>query len=385
MCAMKKRGRKKAVSIIIITLVIMIAWMIFPPSLGKMPLFYDDNGNVIPGSISEKIHIDIDGAEIGLLITGKNTSNPVLLFLGGGPGIPEYLLEYLYPSKLAEEFVVCYLEYRGTSISYSSDMDADSLTTDRYLSDVAAVTEYLRNRFSQEKIYLMGHSFGTFIGIQAAFEHPEFYHAYIAMSQIVDQLDSEVISYQFLLDQYRKRNDSKMVDEFEKYQIVSSDSAYREYCVSSLRDNAMHDLGIGTTHSMSSVITGIFLPSLRCKVYTPLERINIWRGKKFAENSPVGSDRMLFNAYSEVPSLEIPIYFFGGIYDYTCCYSLQKNYYDMIRAPLKGFYTFENSAHSPLWEEPERAIKILVQDIILWREHTANHEVLSLCDKSISV
>ena len=362
MYSMKKRRGKRIVWIIIV-LVIMV-WMIFPPSLGKMPAFTDDSGHVIPDSISEKIFVDIEGTEIGLLITGKNKSNPVLLFLGGGPGIPEYLLEYLYPSKLADEFVVCYLEYRGTSISYHSNIDVDSLTTERYLSDVAAVTQYLKNRFTQEKIYLMGHSFGTFIGIQAAYEHPEFYHAYIAMSQIVNQSESEVIAYQFMLDQYRKMNNSKMVDEFEKYQIVSSDSAYRAYFVSSLRDNAMHDLGVGTTHSMRSVITGIFLPSLRCKVYTPLERINIWRGKKFAENSPVGSDRMLFNAYSEVPSLEIPIYFFGGIYDYTCCYSLQKNYYDMIRAPLKGFYSFDNSAHSPLWEEPERAISILVQDVL---------------------
>lgn len=374
MSAMKKRGKKRALWIVIIICVIIMAWVIFPPSLGEMPLFYDDNGNVIPDSISEKLCINIDGSEIGLLITGKNKSNPVLLFLGGGPGIPEYLLEYLYPSKLADEFVVCYLEYRGTSISYHSDMDADSLTTECYLSDVTAVTEYLRKRFSQEKIYLMGHSFGTFLGIQAAFEHPEFYHAYIAMSQIVDQSQSEVIAYQFMLDQYRKMNNSKMVNEFEKYQIVSSDIAYRDYCVSSLRDNAMHDLGVGTTHSMNSVITGIFLPSLRCKVYTPLERINIWRGKKFAENSPVGSERMQFNAYNEVPSLEIPIYFFGGIYDYTCCYSLQKSYYEIIRAPLKGFYTFDNSAHSPLWEEPERAISILVQDVLQESNQFADKE-----------
>lgn len=360
----KKGGKTRRLWIIIVILVMVMVGGIFPPSQGKMPLFYDDNGNIIPESISEKIYIDIGGTEIGLLITGKNKSNPVLLFLGGGPGIPEYLLEYRKPSKLADEFVVCYLEYRGTSISYRPNMDAAALTTKCYLSDVTTVTEYLRKRFSQEKIYLMGHSFGTFIGIQSAFEHPEFYHAYIAMSQIVNQSESEVIAYQFMLDQYRKVNNTKMIDKFEKYQIISSDDAYRAYCVSALRDKAMHDLGIGTTHTMDSVITGIFLPSLRCKVYTPLERINIWRGKKFVEDSPVESERMLFNAYDEVPSLEIPIYFFGGIYDHTCCYSLQKSYYEMIRAPLKGFYTFGHSAHSPLWEESEQAIKILRQDVL---------------------
>lgn len=359
----KKRRRNRAVWFIIICVVI-VACVIFPPSQGEMPLFYDDNGNAIPDSISEKTFINVDGTKIGLLITGKNKLNPVLLLLGGGPGIPEYLLEYLYPSKLADEFVVCYLEYRGTSLSYNTNLDADSLTTECYLSDVDFVTEYLKNRFSQEKIYLMGHSFGTFVGIQAAYKHPESYHAYIAMSQIVNQLESEIIAYQFMLDQYRQMNNQRMVNEFKKYKITSSSSAYKNYYLSPLRDKAMHDLGVGTTRTINSVITGIFLPSLRCKVYTQLERINIWRGKNFVATSPVTSDGRQFNAFIEVPCLEIPIYFFGGIYDYTCCYSLQKKYFDTIKAPKKGFYTFNNSAHSPLWEEPNRSIQILIQDVL---------------------
>lgn len=361
--AKKRRRGKRAVWIIILGIA-MIFWAFLPPSPGKLPLFYDDSGNVIPDSITEKTYIDVDGTQIGMLITGKNRSNPILLFLGGGPGIPEYLLEYLYPSKLADEFVVCYLEYRGTSISYHPQLDAGTLTTECYLSDVAAVTEYLRKRFSQEKIYLLGHSFGTFIGIQAAYEHPEFYHAYIAMAQIVNQPESEIIAYDYMLDHYRQVGNLKMVRDFEKYPIASSDSVYKEYCKSSLRDNAMHALGVGTTHTMDSVITGIFLPSLRCKAYTPMERINIWRGKKLVSASPVGAESMRFNAYDKVPFLEIPIYFFGGSYDYTCCYDLQKEYFTMIEAPMKGFYTFENSAHSPLWEESEHAIQILIQDIL---------------------
>lgn len=105
----KKKGKKSGGCIILG--IVMIVWAFLPPSPGKLPLFYDDSGNVISDSITEKIY-DVGVTQIGMLLTGKNRSNPVLLFLGGGPGIPEYLLEYLYPSKLADEFVVCYLEYR---------------------------------------------------------------------------------------------------------------------------------------------------------------------------------------------------------------------------------------------------------------------------------
>lgn len=71
------------------------------------------------------------------------------------------------------------------------------------------------------------------------------------------------------------------------------------------------------------------------------------------------ADSAQFNAFKDIPVLDIPIYFLAGIYDYTCNYSLQKKYYEQIEAPLKGFYSFENAAHSPLFEEPETALAIL--------------------------
>ncbi|MEM5769143.1 MAG: alpha/beta hydrolase, partial [Bacillota bacterium] len=234
-------------------------------------------------------------------------------------------------------------------------------------ADVVGVTDYLRNRVNQNKIYLMGHSFGTYIGIQTASQNPELYHAYIAIAQIANQAESEKIAYTYMLEQYRSAENLKMVKKFESYPILTSDEAYGQYFTSSLRDNAMHELGVGTTHNMSSVISGIFFPSLRCTVYTPAERINIWRGKAFARATSVVAESAQFNAFNDVPALDIPIYFLAGIYDYTCNYSLQKEYYEQIQAPLKGFYTFENSAHSPLFEEPEKALSILLEDIVTGR------------------
>ena len=344
--------------------IVIASLIILPPSLGKTKPFLDDYENILPGSIAEKDFVDINGASLGMFVMAKDESRPVILFLGGGPGIPEYFLEQKYPSGLEDEFVVCYLEYRGTSMSYSSNTSADTMTSEQYISDVVGVTNYLRERFGKDKIYLMAHSFGTYIGIQAAAQHPELYHAYISLAQIVDQLESEKTAYAYMIDRYRAVGNEKMVKKFEDYPIFTSDDAYERYAISSLRDAAMHDLGVGTTRDMRSVMSGIFFPSLRCTVYTPMERINIWRGKMFAKNTAVVTDSMHFNAFEQVPSLKVPIYFFAGAYDYTCLYSLQKEYYAQIQAPLKGFYTFENSAHSPLFEEPDKAMGILTQDIV---------------------
>lgn len=155
-----------------------------------------------------------------------------------------------------------------------------------------------------------------------------------------------------------------MEKKFEKYPVFKSDKALKEYFYSFLRDKAMHELGIGTARDMHSIVTGIILPSLGCKVYTPMERLKIWAVRPFISASPVAAAWKTFNAFDEIKSIQIPIYFLGGVYDYTCCYSLQKEYYKFLKAPLKGFYSFEHSAHSPLFEEPEKAINILVKDVL---------------------
>jgi pimeloyl-ACP methyl ester carboxylesterase len=126
----------------------------------------------------------------------------------------------------------------------------------------------------------------------------------------------------------------------------------------------MHSLGIGTTHDMNSVITGIFLPSLTSREYTLGEKVNMWRGKSRSGVSPLWDDMLSTDLSKEVTELSIPVYFFEGIYDYTCSYTLAKEYFDQLKAPTKGFYTFEQSAHSPLFEEPEKTGHILQEDVL---------------------
>lgn len=244
-------------------------------------------------------------------------------------------------------------------MSYHSDSSADDMTTEQYISDIIEVTHYLRNRFKKEKIYILGHSFGTYAAIKTVQKSPERYYAYIAMSQTCNTKESEYLAYDYMKQQYEKLGNQKMVKQFEVYPIRDSEEIYENYFSSSFRDNAMHDLGIGTTREMKSVISGIFFPSLRCTAYTWQERINIWKGKSFSTQFPVTKDAITFNAFEEVSSLQVPIYFFAGKYDYTCNYPLQKKYYEQIKAPSKDFFTFENSAHSPLFEEPEKARDIL--------------------------
>lgn len=282
-----------------------------------------------------------------------------MLVCGGGPGIPQYLLEDQFPSALVEKFVVCYWDYRGTGLSYAKGQDPKMMTTDQYLLDVDKMTDYLRDRFGQEKIYILGHSFGTYMALKAVQAHPEKYEAYLAMSQICNQRESEYLAYDYMKATYQQKKEPKMVQELDKYSIKKDAKAYQEYFSSGLRDRAMHDLGIGTTRPMKSVINEIFLPSLKMKAYTQMERIHIWKAKMESKNFPVTKDAFEFNAFSEVLSIDLPIYFFAGRYDYTCSYSLQEEYFQEIHAPKKEFFKYENAAHSPMYENYEQTAEIL--------------------------
>jgi pimeloyl-ACP methyl ester carboxylesterase len=343
----------------------LLAW-----SHGTPDPFLDENGNPLANSLSEKIRVNINGVEQGMFIKSKNINNPVLLFVHGGPGMPEYWLTQTYPTGLEERFTVVWWEQRGAGLSYSADIPPETMTAEQFISDTLAVTNYLRQRFGQEKIYLMAHSWGSYIGIQAAARAPELYHAYIGMGQISYQIKSEQLAYEYALEYYQKNSNTDMIKKLEAAPptlTVPLPAAY-----DSLRDTYMHGAGIGTTHEMDSVVTGIFLPSWQFREYTLGEKINLWRGKIASRKSGLWDKMQATDMSQVVTELEIPVYFFHGAYDYTCAYPLAKEYFEKLNAPVKGFYTFENSAHSPIFEEPEKVLKVLAKDVLAGTNNLAD-------------
>jgi len=276
--------------------------------------------------------------------------------------MPDYFLTRKYPTGLENYFTVVWWEQRGSGLSYHADIPAETMTLEQMISDTKEVTNYLRQRFGKEKIYLMGHSGGTFIGIQAAAQSPELYHAYIGVPQMSDQLRSERLAYEYMLNSFQKRGNKKMIKKLEAAPVAMAGGTPEAYL--RLRDPAMHSLGIGTTHDMNSVISGIFLPSLTCREYTLKEKVNMWKGKSRSGISILWTNMLNTDLTEKVPELKIPVYFFEGIYDYTCSYTEAKSYFEKLKAPVKGFYTFEKSAHSPLFEEPEKMKQIMNDDVL---------------------
>ena len=357
----RKAGRIALVAILILLAPILgLVGVLLRWSPGRPEPFVDEDGSPLAGSISEKILVDINGAKQGMFVKSKDAANPVLLYLHGG--MPDYFLTQRYPTGLEDHFTVCWWEQRGSGLSYGADLPPETLTSEHYISDTLELTNYLRDRFGKEKIYLMGHSGGTFIGIQAAARAPESYHAYLGVAQMSDQLESERLAYEYMLRRFREQGNEGMVEDLEAAPVTTTGGTPADYL--DVRDKGMHSLGIGTTHEMKSVVTGLFIPSLRFREYTLTEKVRLWRAKISSGVSILWDEVIRTDLSRELPELGLPVYFFHGVHDYTVNYALAKDYFERLEPPLKGFYTFEHSAHSPIFEEPERTRRILLEDVL---------------------
>lgn len=302
--------------------------------------------------------IKIDNERFPIISDVDLNNKPILLICGGGPGIPQYILEYLFPSVLNDYFSTVYFDYRGTGV-FPLKRDIKEMTTECYLSDIKNLAQYLISLEKDKKIFIMGHSFGSYIALLMVRNYPEYFKGYLSMSQICNQFESECAAWEYMIKWYQNHNMAQKATKLERYDIPNNPTNYQKYIFSRLRDTGMHEIGIGTTRSMKSPVKEIFFPSLRCSMYGASERINIWRRKFKASGFPVSADAMRFNAFNDVQSIDVPIYFLAGKYDYTCNVNLQREYYEVIKTPYKRFFLFEDAAHSPIYECPNESRKIL--------------------------
>jgi len=361
---MARIGKAGRVVLIVLSvplgIIVIVLGVLLVLSPGRPKPFVDEHGKVLSGSVSEKIRVSVNGVEQGMFNKSRDTANPVLLFLHGGAGMPEYFLAQRYPTGLEEYFTVCWWDRRGAGLSYGAG-SPQTMTVEQLVSDTLEVTNYLRGRFHKEKVFLMAHSGGSIIGIQAAARAPGLYHAYIGAAQMAYQLESERTAYEYMLKRYREIGDAGMVRRLEAAPPTMSSPLPASYMA--IRDPAMHGIGVGTMRDMRSVITGVFLQSWLCPDYTVSEKLGIWRGKFLCDRILLPK-LMATDLARQLTRLELPVYFFHGRHDYTVSYPVTRAYYEKLSAPLKGFYTFEESAHSPMFEEPARMRQIFQEDIL---------------------
>ncbi|MEN8182207.1 MAG: alpha/beta hydrolase [Myxococcota bacterium] len=202
-----------AALVLVIGLPLAALWAVSP---GTTSPIRDGEKQSVPGSVAETLLLELGGLEQFVLIRGRDQTNPVLLLLHGGPGNPQAALFRAYNRELEDHFVVVNWDQRGAGRSYSNRVPAVSMTVEQLLADTRELTRYLMQRFGKRRILLLGHSWGSYLGIRAAQRHPEDYHAYVGVGQVADQQRSEERSYRAVLERARADGRGEAIRDLEQ-------------------------------------------------------------------------------------------------------------------------------------------------------------------------
>lgn len=303
-------------------------------------------------SISSLEQVQINGAGHEVMIRGKDVRNPILIFVHGGPGCSEIPYVRKYQQLLEERFTIVHYDQRGSGKSYHFGEDYTKVSTDVLVDDLLALTDYTVRKLGQKKVLLIGHSFGTYIGMKAAAKSPERFTAYIGIGQVSDQVQSELDGWEYALKQAQLAGNNKDVSRLELLhdaiagglQLTPRELIRKYGGAARLIDDNM------------DYYTGFLLQP----EYNGLDVIRFLRGVSVTQQ-PLLAEEAGQPIASIVKKLDIPCYFVMGQYDYMTSARAAKQYWDTLEAPKKGFVLFEQSAHYPQFEEKERFAQWLNQ------------------------
>ncbi|WP_313757838.1 alpha/beta hydrolase [Tissierella sp.] len=320
-------------------------------------LFLPNRTSKIKGENSVAVieKVKLGGLEQGVLVRGRDISNPILLFLHGGPGYSQISFARKYEKRLEDSFVVVNWDQRGSGMSYSSNIPKESMNRTQFIEDTKELIDYLCEKYQKEKLYLVGHSWGTELGLYVIDKYPEKVAAFISVGQVVNGVDNEVVSYDYVLEMASKNNDKKALNDLMRigrppYKDTVNDTTTQRRWLAKY----------GGVERKVNTLKDIVLGSIFSPEYRGIDGVKFALGNKFSADTMWGHNKDL-DFIRDIPEVKVPIYFCAGRYDYNTPSVLIERYYNQITAPKKELIWFEESAHFPLFEENEKFNKLIIQ------------------------
>jgi pimeloyl-ACP methyl ester carboxylesterase len=316
------------------------------------------NGEPQPGSVAELTTVNTGGHDLGLMIRGTSADNPVLLFLAGGPGGSELGAMRRHLPALEESFTVATWDQRGAGTSYDELDPTATVSLEGYISDTIAVTDYLRDRFSQDKIYLAGQSWGTTLGVMAVQQRPDLYRAFVGTGQMVSQLASDRIFYEDTLAWAETTGNQGLVDQLQAAGPPPYEAMFPyETALSHEQDVYPYD------HTGNSEGSGQMSENLLVSEYTLIDQVHVL-GAFLDTFAALYPQLQQVDFRKTATEFEVPMFFVQGAHEAGGRAQPFADWYPMIQAPIKDMVVFDSSGHRPLWEQPDEFVDYMVGTVL---------------------
>jgi proline iminopeptidase len=328
-----------------------------PPVLGA-------NGQPIPGSIAELTTVDLGGQEQAISIRAADPDKPVLLYLSGGPGQSDIAFARALLEPLTADFVVVVWDQRGSGKSYAALDPTSTYTLDALVGDTIALTEHLRERFAEDKVYLLGESWGSTLGVLAVQERPDLFHAYIGSGQMVSQRVTDQIIWRDLLAYADSSGNGELYDQV----LTLGEPPYRDTPWANslilgyygLLENPYTPPAAYVARGEAS---GVGQFGLFGSEYSFVENANLIRGlvDMFSLMYPQLQE---IDFRTDVPELEVPVYVLDGENELRGRRELAHDWFEGLTAPHKELITYPDAGHAVAFEQADAFLRLMVDEIV---------------------
>ena len=311
--------------------------------------------------IEETRAVEIGGIRQWISVRGHDRRNPILLFIHGGPASTEMPVSWMYQSAWEDYFTVVQWDQRGAGKTYVANDPAvvePTIGAERMIADAEEMTAYLRSHFGRQKIFVLGHSWGSLMGLELARRHPDWLHAYIGMGQMIYGPDGERLGYEWALQRARDDHNAQAVKELEAIApYPRADGTVAIEQILKQREWVIHYGGLtwGRPDFDYAQNAAMLAPEYSRKELNPEDGI----GESLGKLLPA----MMKYDVRGVRRMGCPVFILAGAYDYETPSQLAIDWLAALDAPQKGLVRFENSAHMMELEEPGKVLVHLVRDV----------------------
>ncbi|MDE6788093.1 MAG: alpha/beta hydrolase [Ruminococcus sp.] len=308
------------------------------------------NNSTPEGGINEQMYVDINGTKQWISIYGQDKDNSVLLYLHGGPGSPTSPYDYAFTRKWSDVYTVVTWDQRNCGKSYSPDQNDTALTYDLMMSDGVEITKYLLDYLGKDKITLLGHSWGTYLGSNLALQYPEYYECYIGTGQLVDFYQNEIAFKEEATKWVGNDEEGKQLIE----KLTIGDFSMEYYAArNALMEKYGYDIfADGTDYNLAA--TQIFNPYYSLGDFYKYINSDFSVYENFLNSDEFGKFSLLSKT-----DYQVPFYNINGDKDYQTNYLIAQDYFESVNAPRKKLYIMKDTTHGLLESKSEEFSDIL--------------------------
>jgi pimeloyl-ACP methyl ester carboxylesterase len=308
-----------------------------------------------PEAIDRSTFVDLGGAPQFVSIRGRSTTNPVLIVCHGGPALPSLPSSWIWQRGVEDYFTVVNYDQRASGKSASGVSDEIDLSVDRYVDDLVELISWLQGELGVRKVGVLGHSWGTIVGLTLAERRPDLLWGYIGVGQVISGPENEVESYRFAVRSATTDQNQEAVEELQALGEYPGAEPLTLERIVTCRKWAQYYGGLSAYRSDFAY----FMESQELSPYYTDDELDLIGAGQQVTMPQVLPALLHFDARDRIV-FEVPMLQFLGRHDWTTPTASVERWIERVTAPSKDVVWFENSAHLCMHEEPGKFVVSLV-------------------------